>query len=142
MKRMRLFALAAGLIIGCDGPVDPEFDYIDNALFAISDGTHTSGNSGFFFLPPLVPQPSFDGEFDAELSVTVEICEFTDPVCDPIIESFSDVTVVDEHYQVNWHTKQSGPVSDMVYRISVRVGPRELGFADVVARPCQARRCP
>src|SRR6266849_2435113 len=47
----------------------------------VMDGAH-SGDPEFFFLPPLVADPSGDphfdaGKFDATLSPTVEACELT-----------------------------------------------------------------
>ncbi|HVT40628.1 MAG TPA: hypothetical protein VHE78_16415, partial [Gemmatimonadaceae bacterium] len=48
--------------------------------FAISDGAHLSGNPDFFFLPPMVKDPSknpnFDkGAFNGKLSPVVDICQ-------------------------------------------------------------------
>jgi methionine-rich copper-binding protein CopC len=135
MKRVAPFLLAIALIVGCQSSslLEPEADVVDLPEHAIADGEHVGGNSHFFWLPPLVHQPDFDGEFDPDLSVTVEICEFADGACGSIIETFTDVPVVDDHYQVNWHTKRSDLVQNEVYRATVRVGTTELGFADFVA---------
>ncbi len=136
LKRTVLMAVSAALAVSCQdsGLLEVETDDVDDALLAISDGEHTGGTPGFFFLPPLVPQPRFDGEFDPDLSVTVEVCEFVDPGCGDIIETFDDLPVADDHYRVDWHTKQSDLVEGVIYRLVVRVESRQLGFVDLVAR--------
>jgi alpha-tubulin suppressor-like RCC1 family protein len=121
-------------------------------LFEIKDAVHNSGNSHFFFLPPMVPDPSasFTGApFDASLDVLVEICMWNtmNNACGPSLELYNmetgpgseTVRVPDgeEFYIVNWH---AGDILDNeafalgeneVYRIRVLVGMQELGHADV-----------
>src|SRR6202008_4004853 len=51
--------------------------------FAISDAVHEGGTPGFFFLPPMVAQPSFSGTFDADvttLNPAIAICDVTNDV--------------------------------------------------------------
>ena len=43
--------------------------------FATSDGAH-GGNAHFYFLPPLVPSPDYDGEFNPYLKPTVVVSEW------------------------------------------------------------------
>src|SRR6266550_8954161 len=124
--------------------------------FAISDGAHRGGTPGFFFLPPLVPQPTTGGTFDADiaaLSPQVAICDISggpDTDCGGSSEgatpaivvytstSMPAITVVSsgERYQVNWDTKLEGLNTGDTYRVHVAAGAigtrRELGFADVV----------
>ena len=38
----------------------------------------------------------------------------------------------DEHYAVNWHTKNYDLYTDVTYRIRILIDADELGFADVV----------
>src|SRR5438034_11254133 len=37
-------------------------------LFAISDAAHAGAAPGFFFLPPMVPQPKLSGTFHADIT--------------------------------------------------------------------------
>ena len=123
--------------------------------FAISDGANTGGgpaNGDFFFLPPMVPDPSgsltYDaGAFDAGRQPRVEICRLTtvEPrLCAESIRTFSAaevaVSTADEQYQVNWHTDEDNLALDQLYRIQVQVPRHEhdgvvqyhtLGYADV-----------
>ncbi len=124
--------------------------------FAISDGAHQGGTPGFFFLPPLVPQPTTGGTFDADIAALnprVAICDISggpDTDCGgssegatPAIVVYTStstpaITVVSsgERYQVNWDTKLAGLNTGDTYRVHVAAGAigtrRELGFADVV----------
>src|SRR2546428_10402466 len=48
--------------------------------FAISDGVHESGTPGFYFLPPMVAQPTVSGTFDADITTlnpAIAICDIT-----------------------------------------------------------------
>jgi alpha-tubulin suppressor-like RCC1 family protein len=102
-----------------------------------------SYKSGFYWLPPVVKQPSHGGTFDAALSPLVEICELTDGVCaSPIAEYTTSegtggelvrLDVDEEHYHVNWHTNEFDLSTTKLYRVSVRAGIHEtlLGYADV-----------
>ena len=40
-----------------------------------SDGRSTGGNPHFFFLPPLVSQPTFSGVFNSQIQPVVDICQ-------------------------------------------------------------------
>lgn len=109
---------------------------------SISDGAH-GGADGFYFLPPLVDEPAYEGTFDPDRSPTVGICTLTETGCDPVIASFtretgpgSETVRVDtaaEHYVVNWHTDEFDLAEGEVYRIRVLLEGREAGHADVVA---------
>ncbi|HXF95462.1 MAG TPA: hypothetical protein VNI61_05105 [Gemmatimonadales bacterium] len=147
MPRLARLPLAAALTLalGCqaDHAVTPPFG---PPAFALSDGAH-DGNPDFFFLPPLLPDPSADpdfepGDFNAHLRPTVEVCELEtlgdgSVACvagDPVRRfEASEVRVVpaDEHYIVNWHTDESNLDVAKAYRIRVLVGTELLGFADV-----------
>src|SRR2546425_6079953 len=48
--------------------------------FAISDAAHAGAAPGFFFLPPMVPQPTLSGTFDADITTLdprIAICDIT-----------------------------------------------------------------
>lgn len=113
----------------------------------IVDGAH-SGNTNFFFLPPLVANPvgspNFDpGQFNARLSPFVEVCELAaDPRLVPATDCLNETRVfgparmaldaLNEQYQLNWDTKSSTLILTSFYRIIVRgaVGGTRLGVLD------------
>src|SRR5436309_14510314 len=73
-------AIASVLSVACRDRELPLAPASGRPAFLISDGAHTGGNADFFFLPPLVPDPSgspnFDGgRFNAQLAPIVEVCE-------------------------------------------------------------------
>src|SRR5690606_3346952 len=141
----RLVIVGAALLIqGCSGDGSPTS--LNDTQYTISDGAHGGSVSGFYFLPPMVPQPAFDGVFEADVDPTVEICELDDsgllcagaqPVGFPLVfgrttgEGAERVRVESHHYILNWHTKDFPLDPDRFYRISVVLGGRVLGFADV-----------
>jgi hypothetical protein len=150
MKRALGFVLTALLAVACQ---DNAVVAPGGADFTISDGASVApGNPDFFFLPPMVPDPSehenFDAaEFNATLSPVVQICEGTgssgpngtECAGTEIAEftmtsgpgSMVRVSAVEQHYIVNWHTDQFVLDPALTYRIRVLVGDAVLGFADV-----------
>lgn len=147
MKRLKLLPLAAIALIGCLDGTGPRRPGGPNAL--ISDGAHGTGHRFFFFLPPMVPNPTPTGTFDRFRSPAVEICQLAgdeNSSCATTIATFtmtsgvgSVVRVVpaDKHYIVNWHTNLFPSLlsAPTIYRIQVfdqESAPGELlGFADV-----------
>lgn len=134
--------LASLTLTSCDNdrlPVEP----LGTApQFAIKDGAHGSGNQHFYFLPPLVPQPTSSGVFDATRSPIVQICEWTGSDCSlPLVAEFTmtsgpgseivRVVAADDLYVVNWHTGRFALDVAKTYRIRVLLGITELGHADV-----------
>lgn len=133
--------LAAALVVASCGeeqvtPTDPSF--------AISDGAH-QGNNNFFFLPPMVSNPTPSGTFDGSRSPEVEICVWDGTICGATLAIFNvnagpqsetvRVNTVDEFYIVNWHT---GNILDNftlgsgeTFRLRVTAEGQELGFADI-----------
>ena len=147
MRRRVLLCLTLITMSACNGdrigqPVDPS---ATPPVSDISDATHSgdglASNPDFFFLPPMVKNPSGTvqwnpGAFNAALRPTVEICpsaatlesQVGTAACAPVLTLATNVSVADEHYQVNWKV----PTSDTKYfRITVKVGSTRLGFADV-----------
>lgn len=108
-------------------------------LATISDAAHAGAVPGFYFLPPMVPNPAYSGTFDGGLQPRVEICELSAGVCVTTIAQYTTtsgtggqtVQVGTSSYQVNWHTNQFNLDPAKHYRISVFVGTLQLGFADV-----------
>ena len=113
----------AGCADGGGSPLAPPED----AAFAISDGAHSGGNEHFFFLPPLVSNPSSNGTFDAGLSPVIRI---TDGAGFDITLN-ADLDSSNAHYHQNWRTGDYDLDPTHTYRISVLVDGVELGYADV-----------
>ena len=143
MKRIVLFSLAAALIIACQDQRSMTGVKPPSAL--LSDGSN-SGNAHFFFLPPLVKQPTFSGVFNPALKPIVVICQLdvgppplNTPIgCSPGVAPVNPgpvtVDVTGQQYKLNWDTRQSGISDDKFYRIQVFGGAGQdvpLGFADV-----------
>jgi hypothetical protein len=107
----------------------------------ISDGAHDNGNDDFFFLPPMVKEPTGkpgykDEAFHPGVRPHVTICQLeTATQCaagDPFKHFAPDqVSLQTENYQVNWDTKEKPLIDGKVYRIQVFVGDVRLGYADV-----------
>ncbi|MEO7503427.1 MAG: hypothetical protein ABIW94_12385, partial [Gemmatimonadaceae bacterium] len=117
----------------------------------VSDGGHGGGNPHFFFLPPLVAQPTVSGTSDGNASPTVLVCEWNSALgpsgqCVSVIAQFSRVTgtgsevvsydAAAQQYKVNWQTNQcsDGPCaldSRKSYRLRVLIAATELGYADI-----------
>jgi hypothetical protein len=143
--------LAIGIAVGLaacreNTPVQPRQTGTIQAL--IVDGAH-SGNPNFFFLPPLVPDPSGSPNFNPttfnpNLSPFVEVCQLTaDPRLFPTADCVSggpifgparmSLDLTDQLYQLNWDTGASALVATNFYRIIVRGAPggTQLGSLDV-----------
>lgn len=148
-----LFLLASVFVwVACDteqptAPGDVE------ASFIIGDAAHGDYQfENFYWLPPMVPQPTTEGTFEGRLFPVVkilEVQEFTDPtvpeagICpadeeaDLTFERYSGpaghrvgVDVHGQHYHLNWDTDEV-PLGPGDYRISVCLGHARIGFADV-----------
>jgi hypothetical protein len=110
-------------------------------LLQISDAANSAGRTGFYFLPPMVPDPGpFTGTFDANLLPEVRVCQLTGSACGTTIKTFTtattepvEVSVARQTYGVNWSTKNnpSSLATNKQYRIEIRVGTQLLGFADL-----------
>ena len=127
-------ALLAAGCMDSPSPTDLSPDLV------ILDAAHGDEGSHFYFLPPMVPDPGAAGLFDATQPAVVEICELAGSECPltvPLVAEFSvaagtiDVSVEDEHYLALWHAGDFALDLTKLYRISVFVGAKELGYADV-----------
>ncbi|HYR11685.1 MAG TPA: hypothetical protein VEQ60_28135, partial [Longimicrobium sp.] len=149
-RRHVSFAAALVLIVACtrdsDSPLGPgDAGAPGGPGLGIYDAAHNSGRAGFYFLPPLVKQPSFTGTFDASLlpQVQMQVCELSGTACvaGPPVASWTAsggtggavVTVdpVAQRYQVAWDTNLSSLNVLKFYRIRVLVSGIELGYADL-----------
>jgi len=140
MSSWKRYAAGAALclIAGCtEEPFTPQVP----PEHTISDAVHSNGKPHFYFLPPMVSSPSYGGTFDGTLSPTVQICEWSGNGCSAVLVTYTmssgpgsetvRMSTADQQYIVNWHTDQFNLDAARTYRISIRVGDVELGFADV-----------
>lgn len=109
--------------------------------FAISDAAR-GGNAHFYWLPPMVANPSTTGVFDPNVAPQVTICAWNGGACAQAPLAVYTITTgpgsetvrlaaADQLYIVNWHTDQFTLAMNAVYRISVSVAGATVGFADV-----------
>ena len=140
--RLAVAVVVTPLAFSCTEPRSPFQPATAGPAFEIQDGAHHSGNSHFFFLPPMVPQPKFSGTFDGAQSPTVVVCWWTGTACATVVGQFSTsgagaqvvrVDATGEAYSVNWDTKQGVTVcsAPRIFRVTVLVAGTELGHADV-----------
>jgi hypothetical protein len=136
------------LVAGCvapDGPVAPHQSLSGGTAKQVSDAAHNRGRAHFFFLAPMVPNPTPTGVFDGSVNTEVQICQWTSG-CDLVVAQFTrtsgtgnqTIRVDDagELYVVNWNTREctAGPCTldpAKTYRLRVIAGGIELGFADL-----------
>src|SRR2546423_6894770 len=108
--------------------------------FAISDGVHEGGTSGFYFLPPMVAQPAFSGSFDADITTLnpqIAICDITNgpdnncggaggtsAVVVYTTTSTPAITVdlTTPHNHLNWGTRGAGFAAGNNYRGPLTAG--------------------
>jgi hypothetical protein len=135
MKRLVLVPVLVAMLAGCqrDDVLTPRSG---NPSALIQDGSHNGGNGFFFWLAPVVQQSRPGGQtFSAHLGPVVTITRLLAGGCTAaLVRTFSgaEVKVEDgDHYLANWHTAADGLNPDCTYRITVTVGTKELGFADV-----------
>lgn len=143
MLRLHRFVpvLAALALVGCSDTSGPAPDLGDGApSFAIS------ATDGFYFLPPMVPDPGpFSGTFDPDQPAEVRVCTLggipLECQGEPIKlfngSSGSERITVDlqgESYNALWKTRNNPPGLQNGrdrYRLEVYVGTARLGYADL-----------
>ncbi len=150
MTRRVLAYLSVAALAGCLGG---DTARPNSPSFVISDGAHPQdpdANPFFFFLPPMVGNPSANfhpGEFNPNLNPTGEVCVLDVSSDDESLVTLTTpcrvggytatfptlVDVTAEQYAGSWTV----PVSaDVFYRIRIKLGPDvTLGFADVHSVP-------
>lgn len=102
----------------------------------------TGGIPGFYFTFTTPPASWPRQPFDGTLSPVVEVCKVTNGSCGPVLATFTRTTgsygrlvtvdAANEEYRVTWPTGSTGADPGEVFRVSVRVGSRQLGFMDVL----------
>jgi hypothetical protein len=135
--------VAVALVLGCDDssrPMSPAG--AERPQASISDGS-TGGNPDFFFLPPVLGNPSGKpgytaGAFNGGWRPVIEVCQLQardSNVCVSTLKTFSgkDITINagGEYYGVNWDTRSPSLDLSKFYRVSVRVAGQVLGYFDV-----------
>jgi hypothetical protein len=136
---------AAVLALGCADRRAPTMP----PSYLIQDAVHGGGNPHFYWLPPMVPSPTFSGTFNPTLSPILQIDEVANPalLCGREVATFTmtsgpgsetiRVDLIAQHYIVNWHAGDPafGLRTECTYRIRalLKVGAQmlELGIADV-----------
>jgi len=128
MKRIGFTVIAVAVIAACQS--DRPFPPGPNAL--IQDANHNAGNGFFFWLSPVVKQQSPATQvFSRQLSPAVTITN----LCQGggVVRTFSgaDISVSNAAYHVNWRTAEDNLDPACTYRVTVTVGTKLMGFADV-----------
>ncbi len=155
MKRILAVTVVAAFAVGCS---DSSLQDPGAPNIAVSDGAHIAangslGNQGFYFLPPLVETPEYDGRFNPYLRPSVEVvhlgewewnADSTQKLLkyDPVVLACGDssiiaefgpdmiaVDAVGERYSVGWNTDATVVGHD--YRICVQAEGQYLGYRDV-----------
>ena len=151
-RRLTLVVLSAVVLAACSERPSPTSVLLPSQPPAgvISDGANGNGNPNFFFLPPLVTNPSQStnwraGSSNAHLQPVVRVflvppgavgCSISGtPAYGPTPLRLDGSS---EQYQVNWDTKASSLQAGGVYRLCVYGSPTPpdkggvmLGFVDV-----------
>ena len=120
--------LAAAVLASCGADRDAS----TRKYAVLSDG-RSDGAPGFYFLPPVAPEPGSDTVNDPGLSPVVEIVALDASAA--VLARFEGeaVKASGSHYMAHWSTKQFVPVPGTTYRIRVLLDGKELGFADAQA---------
>ncbi len=117
-----VLAVAVLAACGADHPV------ATRQYAVLSDG-RSDGAPGFYFLPPVAPEPAASTVNDAGLAPVVEIVALDTGTVLARFEGDA-VKASDSHDMALWSTKQYAPVAGTTYRISVLLDGETLGFAD------------
>jgi surface protein len=137
-----LAVACADRILPTEAPTSDPMFTIAETSWPVSDGAH-GGTEGFYFLPPLVEEPTTSGTFDAELSPEVRVCELDDGECvegEPFVTFDMDgsgmeavrLDAENEQYSATWALDQYDLGDAVHFRISVFAGDEVfLGYANI-----------
>lgn len=105
---------------------------------AVLSDARSDGAAGFYFLPPVAPEPAGGTVNDPGLSpvVVIDALEADGSVLLTLARFEGEaVKASGSHYMARWSTRTIVPVLGTTYRIRVLLDGEELGFADArVAR--------
>ncbi len=126
-SRSMAAACAALALAACGGSGD-EAAVTPSAVLV---DARTGGTTGFWFLPPIAPEPDDTTPNHRGLSPAVEVEELP-PGAAGVVASFPAGSVEDAgaHYEVAWATTGSSLSPAMTYRIRVSLSGVVLGYAD------------
>ena len=152
MKRILCILALLPLLNACrdmESPTEiPTTGSLPGPSMVISDAAN-GGLGGFWFLPPIVSNPSTIGPFNPDISPVMEVWDIGPaggPVDDPpacvagnrtgddlpvALLRGDDVVVEEDLYKIEWDTGDSNLNTNRNYRLRFCVGDSELGFADV-----------
>jgi len=138
MFRAMLLTSVLFSFAGCLDSGDEPVGTVDQLV--IKDGRHSGGTPGFYFLPPLLPQPGVVAAPAADLKPVIFIDEI-DAAGTPIAHkgqfTFGDATNNGHYdatagsYHITLKLDAIGMQPSKSYRLRVFLGSSELGFADV-----------
>lgn len=105
---------------------------------SIVDAAH-GGRAGFYWLPPLVPEPSTTGIFDPAVEPTLTVCVLDGETCAADVAVFPFGTgrgavrldAATESYGVVWSPPPGARANGPYYRARVDVAGQELGYLDL-----------
>jgi len=134
--------IALGLL-GCrpDDPITPKpaIPVARQPLMAIVDGTN-GGTDAFRWLPPIAASADYEGTNDTNATPTVEICVQGVSECTvfatsgtnlPVPQVVSGKKAAGSYFTTSWNTKLYSLDPAKAYRITVKVGAKQQGLADV-----------
>ena len=138
MKRaLALPCVAAAFVVACQES-DTQMPIVERPSALVVDGAHgTGGNPAFFFLPPLVANPSntLFGEFDRDAIPTIEICELSEAEgsCDAIVKVVNpaEITGRSDHFLYGLDMSSlttNNPNDEEFFRINVLIGNTAAGI--------------
>jgi protocatechuate 3,4-dioxygenase beta subunit len=136
--RRRLGAAALLFLSACVGS-EPSAPAIDSNApsAAIVDGS-TTGSSAFYFLPPLVDNPTPVGTFNADLAPAMLVCTLVGTSCavGDTVAYFpaGSFEATSDKYQLNWDTdgpETSNMQANKNYQLQILVGGLVMGSLDL-----------
>jgi hypothetical protein len=114
------------VLVGCHSPLVPVAPMSSSSSADISDAVHgTKGNSHFYFLPPMVSNPKYSGDFDANVSVSVQIDtqrldKYSQTYVWDVVKTYNaTLDLASSQYKLNWNTSESEFVVGKIGRAHV-----------------------
>ena len=144
MRRIAVLACLSFLLVAaCDRTAPTDNMQSPSPQAAKLDGAN-GGNPHFFFLPPVVANPTYSGVFNPNLAPTLEVCattaQDTDGHCASLVAKFytfapsgqtAQITIDVDKYQLNWKASDYAIAEEVPFRVVVHLGDEMLGFFDM-----------